>query len=76
MVDISSRASALAWLTPEDVAEELQIPFRTLYSWRSRRIGPEAIRIGRHLRYSRREVDRWLDEQMKLQQSEASAASR
>jgi excisionase family DNA binding protein len=61
------------WLTPEDIADELQIPLRTLYSWRARRLGPEAIRIGRHLRYSRQEIDRWLDEQIKRQQSKESA---
>jgi predicted DNA-binding transcriptional regulator AlpA len=39
------------------------IPVQTLYKWRASRPrkGPRAVRIGRHLRYRKTDVDRWLD---------------
>ncbi|MGP8064525.1 MAG: helix-turn-helix transcriptional regulator [Acidimicrobiales bacterium] len=48
------------WLSPVEVSGEIQIPVRTLYAWRHRGIGPEAVRLGRHLRYRREAVDSWL----------------
>lgn len=50
-------------LTPTEVAEWLQVPVATLYGWRHRREGPKAMPVGRHLRYARAEVERWLREQ-------------
>jgi excisionase family DNA binding protein len=50
-------------LTLDEVAEWLRKPKATLYAWRSRRLGPRAIRVGNVLRYRRSEVERWLDEQ-------------
>ena len=47
-------------LTPDELAAELQIPVATLYRWRSLGTGPAAFRLGRHLRYRRQEVERWL----------------
>jgi excisionase family DNA binding protein len=47
------------YMTAEEIAAEFQIPLRTLYRWRGEGIGPRAIRVGRHLRYARDEVDRW-----------------
>jgi len=52
-------------MTPEEVADYLQVPIGTLYGWRCKRMGPVAVRIGRHLRYARSDVERWL-EQCKL----------
>ncbi|MCB5910164.1 helix-turn-helix transcriptional regulator [Streptomyces pinistramenti] len=46
--------------TPEDVAAYLGVPVKTLYQWRHRRIGPNALKVGRHLRYRWPEVDEWL----------------
>ena len=42
---------------------ELGIPIRTIYSWRTRGRGPRALKIGRHLRFRRDDVDAWLAEQ-------------
>lgn len=47
--------------TPEEVAAFLQVPLATLYAWRYRSEGPPAIKIGRHLRYRARDVERWLN---------------
>lgn len=41
------------------VAAYLKIPKSTLYGWRTKKIGPPASRMGRHLRYDRDEVVAW-----------------
>lgn len=52
--------------TPTDVlderqlAAELQIPVRTLSQWRYRKVGPPYSKLGRHVRYLRADVDRWV----------------
>lgn len=48
----------IGWL-----AELLDVPERTIYSWRQRGEGPPAYRVGKHLRYRRRDVDAWLERQ-------------
>ena len=52
--------------SPENTAPRL-IEKSPLYNWRARSIGPDAVRIGRHLRYSRAAVVRWLDQEVKRQ---------
>ncbi|HLQ55153.1 MAG TPA: helix-turn-helix domain-containing protein [Streptosporangiaceae bacterium] len=47
-------------LTPQQLASELQVPLKTIYQWHSRGGGPRAYRVGRHLRYRREDVERWL----------------
>ena len=39
------------------------IPIGTIYGWVHRGVGPRPIKVGRHLRWRRSEVERWLDEQ-------------
>lgn len=48
-------------LQPPDLAEWLQIPLATIYQWRARGVGPRACKIGRHLRYRRSDVERWIE---------------
>lgn len=50
------------WLTAEDLSGELDIPKQTIYRWRVEGKGPRAHKIGRHLRFSRDDVDAWLAE--------------
>lgn len=50
-------------MTLDEVADYLQVPAATLYRWRYRRIGPVGIRVGRHVRYRREDVDAWLAKQ-------------
>ena len=45
-------------LTPEQLAEMLHIPVRTLGHWRYVGRGPRYIRSGRHVRYDPDDVDR------------------
>jgi excisionase family DNA binding protein len=60
-------------LTPDEVADILKIPKSTLYSWRHHGSGPKAIRVGRHLRYRQRDLEKYLDD---LEEHEATAGRR
>jgi excisionase family DNA binding protein len=51
-------------ITVQELAELLQVPPKTLYSWRYRGEGPRGIMVGRHLRYRPQEVAAWLEMQM------------
>ena len=48
-------------LLPEEAAELLRIPLSTLRIWRHRREGPAVVKVGRLLRYSRQDLERWVD---------------
>jgi excisionase family DNA binding protein len=48
-------------MTTVELAEYLEIPIATLYGWRTKREGPPAIKVGRHLRYRASDVERWLE---------------
>ncbi|WP_375426539.1 helix-turn-helix domain-containing protein [uncultured Friedmanniella sp.] len=43
-----------------DLSDMLGVPVPTLYGWRHRGEGPTGYRVGRHVRYRRSEVERWL----------------
>ena len=47
-------------LTPQQLADLLQVPIKTLYAWKYQGEGPRALKIGRHLRYDEDVVDTWL----------------
>jgi hypothetical protein len=49
------------FLTPDDVADLLSVPVKTLYQWRYLGSGPPSFRAGRHLRYDPVAVRRWVD---------------
>lgn len=48
-------------LTLDDVVAYLGIPKNTLYRWRVDGEGPRAMKIGKHLRYRRSELEAWLE---------------
>ena len=50
------------FLTPEELADLLTIPKKTLAHWRSERKGPMFYRMGVHVRYPESSVHDWLDE--------------
>ncbi len=50
-------------LTLREVAELLRVPEATVRWWRTQHIGPNSFKIGRHVRYLRTEVLRWLRDQ-------------
>lgn len=47
-------------LSPSDLADHLGISLSTVYSWRHLGSGPVGIKVGRHVRFRRSDVDAWL----------------
>lgn len=60
-------ASTPAWedrmLTTAELAEILQVRVNTLEHWRSQGRGPEFVRVGRRVRYTRAAVDKWIGQE-------------
>ena len=48
-------------MTAAEVASYLGVPVATIYQWSYKGYGPTRIKVGRHLRYRRSDVDAWLD---------------
>ena len=57
------RTEEAEYMTAQEVADHYRLPLQTIYGWRYKGIGPKAVKLGRHLRYRRNDVDRWADEQ-------------
>lgn len=51
-------------LTAQELANFLGVPLSTLYAWRYRGEGPRGFRAGRHLRYRKSDVDKWINDQL------------
>lgn len=51
------------FLTTSEVSELLRTPIPTLYQWRTKKIGPPAIKIGRKILYRREHIQWWLETQ-------------
>ncbi|WP_199439423.1 helix-turn-helix transcriptional regulator [Umezawaea beigongshangensis] len=45
----------------EDLADYLGVPVPTIYGWRTKKYGPPARRVGKHLRWVPEDVKNWLD---------------
>jgi len=58
--------------TPAEAAAYLQVPAETLRRWRGLGTGPRHAKVGRHVRYRRAALDRWLEER----EREAAARAR
>lgn len=54
--------NARDYLSTEQLAELLQVPLRTVYDWRTKGTGPRGVRIGKYVRYRRRDIEKWIDE--------------
>ncbi len=59
-------------LTLHEVAELLRVPEATLRYWRHQHTGPDSYKIGRHVRYPRCEVQRWLRSQRSSRSSDVA----
>ncbi len=57
------------WLSNEDLAERYGVPLATIRKWRHEGTGPRGVRLGRHVRYSVVECERWETEQAAKQAS-------
>ncbi len=51
------------YLRPAEVADLLGVPVDTIYQWRYKGTGPPGFRVGRHLRFDPRAVQRWVESQ-------------
>jgi excisionase family DNA binding protein len=60
-------------LDQDGAAEYLHVPSETMRYWRNSRTGPAFVRVGRHVRYRFRDLDRWIESQ--LVEPQAPAAS-
>lgn len=49
-------------LTVHDLAAYLDVPVKTIYTWRHRSKGPRGFKVGRHLRFRWVDVEEWLAE--------------
>ena len=47
-------------LRPEDVANLLGVPAKTLEMWRYRGTGPRFVKLGRLVRYVESDLDEWV----------------
>ncbi len=60
---------AVEWLSLETIAEELDVPVRTLYAWRTKGLAPRGYKIGKHIRVKRSDLDTWLEAQADVPRS-------
>ncbi|MDF9877479.1 helix-turn-helix transcriptional regulator [Cellulosimicrobium cellulans] len=60
---MSANTTAPRLIDPGQLAEQLGVPVKTIYIWRTRGKGPRGIRVGKHLRYRQSDIDAWLDSQ-------------
>ncbi len=51
-------------LSTDEVSRVLVIPAGTLANWRWMGTGPLFLRVGRHVRYRRTDVEAWIDAQV------------
>ena len=49
-------------MSSEQVAEYIGLPIGTLHQWAYLGKGPTYMKIGRHRRYRRTDVERWLEQ--------------
>jgi excisionase family DNA binding protein len=38
-------------LSVEELADYLEVPVKTIYTWRHRNTGPKGFRVGKHVRF-------------------------
>jgi excisionase family DNA binding protein len=49
-------------LDAEALAKFCGVPIKTVYEWNTKGTGPRRVRVGRHVRYRRQDVEAWLDQ--------------
>lgn len=47
--------------SPQQLADYLGVPIRTVYAWNSQGTGPTPIKVGKHVRYRAEDVEAFLD---------------
>lgn len=51
-------------LSVEELADYLEVPVKTIYTWRHRNTGPKGFRAGKHLRFRWGDVQAWVAERI------------
>ena len=46
-------------MTPAELAERQRVPLETVYAWNRKGVGPQYMKIGRHVRYRVADVIAW-----------------
>ncbi len=49
-------------VSPQQLADYLGVPVGAIYAWNHYGTGPKRLKIGRHVRYRRIDIERWLTE--------------
>ena len=49
-------------LSIEDLADYLGVPVTTIYDWRVDGKGPCGVGVGRHVKFTQRDVQAWIEE--------------
>lgn len=49
-------------LSPAQLAAELGVPLKTIYTWNAAGASPTAMRMGKHVRYRRADVETWMEQ--------------
>lgn len=49
-------------LTTAELAAYLKVPVQTIHAWRTHGTGPIGVRMGKHVRYPRRDVEQWISD--------------
>jgi hypothetical protein len=62
--DVMETTSAPTWLTRQQLADRLMVPFNTMNQWANKGYGPPYAIIGRHARYRLEDVIAWELEQL------------
>jgi excisionase family DNA binding protein len=44
----------------EELADYLEVPVKTIYTWRHRNTGPQGFRVGKHVRFRWHDVQTWV----------------
>ena len=47
-------------LSVKELADYLEVPVKTIYTWRHRNTGPKGFRVGKHLRFRWHDVQAWV----------------
>ena len=48
-------------MTTAELAHRLGVPKATIYQWRYRGTAPRAVKVGKHTRYRRSDVEAWVE---------------
>jgi Helix-turn-helix domain len=56
---MDTTTSESIWITRQEVADRLRVPFPTMNNWATKGYGPPYIKVGRHARYRLSDVIAW-----------------